>query len=102
MKILILAALLFAVPATGSTPDAWAALEAKSAAACIKASGLARSRVLPTTVRFSDALGIDARLVTGTYRQPQMKGARGLMLCAYDRRSGRVETSDAAGWWTRR
>lgn len=102
MKKLILIAALGAAAAQAATPDSYAALEAKVATACGKASGFDRATVSPTTVRFSDQAGVDARLVTGIYPQPHMKRAQGLMLCLYDRRSGRVEVQDAESWWTRR
>lgn len=38
---------------------------------------------------------IDARLVTGTYPQAHMKGAKGTMLCLYNRKTRRAETQEA-------
>jgi hypothetical protein len=102
MKKMILLAALAAAPAVAATPESYRALEARVAAACGKASGFERAKVSPTTVRFSDEAGVDARLVTGIYPQPHMKRAQGLMLCLYERRSGRVEVQDAESWWARR
>jgi hypothetical protein len=102
MKTFILIAALGAGAAQAATPESYAALEARVAAACGKASGFDRPTVSPTTVRFSDRAGVDARLVTGIYPQPHMKRAQGLMLCLYERGSGRVEVQDAESWWTRR
>ena len=87
--------------ASASTPESYRELEARVAKACIAESGFGKARVSPT-IRFSDDHGVDARLVTGIYPQPHMKGAQGLMLCLYDRRTKRAEVQDAASWWTRR
>lgn len=102
MNRLILMAALGAGAAQAATPESYAALEAKVASACGKASGFDKAMVSPTTIRFSDQAGVDARLVTGIYPQPHMKRAQGLMLCLYDRKSGRVEVQDAESWWTRK
>lgn len=87
-----------AVPAHASMPSAWAALDKASSAACIKAAGLRNAKVGPS-VRYSDRLLIDARVVTGTYPQPHMKGAAGSMLCLYHRTAKRAEVQDAAKMW---
>jgi heat shock protein HslJ len=49
-------------------------------------------------VRFSDAFGMEARLVRGVYPQAHMRGKEGLMLCLYDRRSKRAEVQEAQEW----
>lgn len=100
-KLVLIAGALVAGTAHGASPESYAALEAKVSTACAKASGFDKVLVSPTTIRFSDQTGVDARLVTGIYPQPHMKRAQGLMLCLYDRRSGRVEVQDADSWWTR-
>ena len=102
MKKIILTVALCAGAAQAATPESYAALEAKVSAACSKASGFDKALVSPRTIRFSDQAGVDARLVTGIYPQPHMKRAQGLMLCLYDRKSGRVEVQDAESWWTRK
>jgi hypothetical protein len=73
-------------------------LDRAERAACIKASGFARATVSPKIARFSDEVGYDIRLVSGTYPQKHMKGARGSMLCAYKRGSGSVEVQEFLGW----
>lgn len=80
-----------------SNRDAWEAVDRASAAACIAAAGLQRPTV-SAPVRFGDASGVDARLVSGTWPQPHMKGREGTLLCLYDRRSKRAEVQEAAGW----
>lgn len=102
MKKIILSMALCAGAAHAATPESYAALEAKVATACSKASGFDKAYVAKSTIRFSDEAGVDARLVGGIYPQPHMKRAQGLMLCLYDRKSGRVEVQDAESWWSRR
>jgi hypothetical protein len=57
-----------------ATPQSYAALDRASEAACARAADLGDTRVGPPT-RFSDAMRVDARMVTGTWRQPHMRGA---------------------------
>lgn len=84
--------------ATASSPGAWTAVEREAARACAAASGLRDPVVADSTVRFDDTLGVDARLVRGTWPQPHMKGAQALMLCLYDRRARRAQVQDAEPW----
>jgi heat shock protein HslJ len=91
----ILAAAVSAAPAFASTPGSYAVLDRQTTAACAKASGLPDASVGPV-VRFSDRFAMDARTVTGTYPQPHMKGAKGTMLCLYDRRTRRAEVQEMA------
>lgn len=98
---LVSACVFVGTGASASTSESYRELEAQAAKACIAESGFGKARV-SSTIRFSDDSGVDARLVTGIYPQPHMKGAQGLMLCLYDRRTKRAEVQDAAGWWTRR
>ncbi len=95
-----LALFLFALvpalaPAFAATPDNWAKLDKASEAACLTAANLGGAMVGPP-VRYSDRSGIDARVVTGTWRQPHMKGAKAKMLCLYNRKSKRVEVQELA------
>jgi heat shock protein HslJ len=94
VAVSLIAAMLAGSGAQGSSSGAYAALEKRSAAACIAASGLRNGRAGPI-VRFSDKVMIDARLVTGTYSQAHMKGAQGTMLCLYNRRTRRAEAQEA-------
>lgn len=79
--------------AASSTP-AWMAVDKASEAACRKASGFPDAVAGPP-VHFSDRFLVDARLVKGTYPQAHMKGAKGTMLCLYNRRTRRVEVQEA-------
>jgi heat shock protein HslJ len=66
-----------------------------SQAACLNAANLNNAETGPP-IRYSDRLLIDARVVTGTWPQPHMKGAKAKMLCLYHRRSKRVEVQELA------
>jgi len=92
MRVLILAA-LFALPAAASTPGSWQALDKRSGAACLKAANLKGAVVAPP-VHFSDKVLVDARVVTGKWPQPHMKGAAAAMLCLYNRRTRAVEVQE--------
>lgn len=89
------AAMLFAAPATAASPDAWAKLDKASEAACLKAANLGGATIGPP-IRYSDRTGVDARVVTGTWPQPHMKGAKAKMLCLYNRKNKRVEVQEMA------
>lgn len=62
---------LLATPAFASSDAAWAALDKASAKACIAASELVDAKVSAPT-RFSDTVGYDVRIVSGTYPQKHM------------------------------
>lgn len=81
--------------ATAATPLSYAELDLQTSAACIAASGLRGATVGPA-VRFSDDFLMDVRTVTGIYPQPNMKGAKGIMLCLYNRQTQRAETQEMA------
>ena len=81
--------------AAAAPASAYAELDRRSAAACIKAAALKDSRV-GSAVRFSDPTGYDARVVTGRWPQPHMKNAPARMLCLYERRTGRAEVQELA------
>lgn len=82
-------------PIQASSGDAWAALDKASAKACIAASGFLKAKVSAPT-RFSDTVGYDFRIVSGTYPQKHMKGAKGQMLCLYARKTKTVEVQELA------
>lgn len=88
--------LLAAGTAHAATPASYASLDRASSAACLKASALRNGRVGPMT-RFSDRAGMDARVVTGIWPQPHMKGAPATILCLYNRRAKRAEVQELAG-----
>ena len=79
---------------TASTTSAWMAVDKASEAACRKASGFPDAVAGPP-IHFSDRFLVDARLVKGTYPQAHMKGAKGAMLCLYNRRTKRTGVQDA-------
>ncbi len=88
-------AMLLAAPATAATPEAWMKVDRASEAACLKAANLGGATAGPP-VRFSDRTSVDARVVTGTWPQPHMKGAAAKMLCLYNRKNKRVEVQELA------
>ena len=90
-----LVATTFGSFANASTPASYAALDRRTSAACIIASGLANATVGPVT-RFSDRFLMDVRTVTGTYPQPHMQGASATMLCLYNRNTRRAEAQQMA------
>jgi heat shock protein HslJ len=77
-----------------AAPHAWAALDARSAAECSRASGLLEPKV-GAPVRFSDQVGIDVRIVTGIAPQQHMNRASVTMVCGFDRGTGKVEVVEA-------
>lgn len=89
------AAILLAAPATAATPEAWMKVDKASEAACLKAANLGGAMAGPPT-RYSDRTGVDARVVTGTWPQPHMKGAKAKMLCLYNRKTKRTEVQEMA------
>lgn len=88
-------AMLLAAPATAATPEAWMKVDRASEAACLKAANLGGATAGPP-LRFSDRTSVDARVVTGTWPQPHMKGAAAKMLCLYNRKNKRVEVQELA------
>src|SRR3546814_15876385 len=95
-SFLSLAVAIAAVPVAASTPQAYRELDRASSTACLRASGFRNAAFAPSPLRFSDRLGVDARLITGTFPQPHMKGRRGMALCLNDRRTNRNEVVNAA------
>lgn len=71
------------------------AVDKASQAACIKAAALTDATAGPPA-RYSDKMLIEARVVTGTWPQPHMKGAKARMLCLYNRKAKRVEVQELA------
>lgn len=90
-----LSTLAFVAPVYAATPDSYAKLDKASEAACIKAANLNGASV-GAAIRYSDRTGVDARVVTGTWPQPHMKGAKAKMLCLYNRKTKRVEMQEMA------
>lgn len=91
-------ALLFGGSAQGSSDQAWAQLDKRVKGACIAMSGLQYPVVSATPIRFSDAIGVEARLVRG-YNVVNGRRVGKRLLCAYNRRNGRAEVQEAQAWW---
>jgi heat shock protein HslJ len=92
-SLMIIAAVAITAPAVAATPDSWAKNDKVSEGACLKAANLGGAAV-GGPVRYSDRVGIDARVVTGTWPQPHMKGAKAKMLCLYNRKTKRAEVQE--------
>ncbi len=82
-------------PAIAATPESWAKLDKVSEAACLKAANLTNAKA-GQPMRYSDRLGIEARMIEGVWPQPHMKGAKAKMLCLYNRKNKRVEVQEIA------
>lgn len=93
----MIATLMIATPAAASSPAAWSKFDGEVRKACITASGF-KSAQASSVLGFDDRVGKVALLVTGIWPQPHMKGARGTMLCLYDKRSRQAFTDEANGW----
>src|SRR3546814_20990142 len=104
MKALMIAGLaIAALPAVAATPQAYEELDRTSSLACLRARGFRDAAYAPEPLRFSDRLGVDARLVTGTYAQSDMKGKQGMVLCLYrsdERRVGKECVSTCSSRWS--
>jgi hypothetical protein len=90
--------LMISTPALAATPDAWAQSLSDAKLACRKASDFKNAAVVGKPLVFSDSNGKTAILVTGIWRPEHMKGARGTMLCLYDRASRTAEVTEAKNW----
>lgn len=94
-----IAATFGGIPAAkASSPAAWTQHEKDTRAACAAASGLKDPVGHPHAVLFDDSVGMDARLVTGTWKPAHMKGAKAAMLCLYDRRTRTATAQDVEAW----
>lgn len=96
-SLIALSAILCALPAAASTPAAWAKLDREVKRSCVAASEFRRPRV-SDIILFNDTVGQVALIVSGIYRQPQMKGARGTSLCLYDRQTREAVVEEITGW----
>lgn len=98
-RLMVIGALaLGASAASASSPEEWAALDRRVNGACIAMSGLQYPVVSATPIRFSDAIGVEARLVRG-YNLVRGRRVNQRLLCAYNRSTGRAEVQPAQAWW---
>lgn len=95
-KNIIIAALLVATsaPALASTTAAWSQMGKRANRACVAMSGLARAQLLASKLSYSDAIGVEARLIRSTDPRGRMKR----LICLYNRSSGRAEVQEAPNW----
>lgn len=92
-RLLCAAFLVAGVPASASTPAAWAQLDRQVERACRAAAGLQRAKVQRDKASFSDTVPIELRIVEGYNRG----GVIDVKLCAFNRRTGRVAITDGTG-----
>jgi hypothetical protein len=88
---------LSAQPTAASTPEAWSAHAQEVIGACAAASGLRQPHAAGELIEFDDRVGYTAVLIAGHYPQPQMHGARGRVLCLFDKRTRQANISVADG-----
>jgi hypothetical protein len=74
-----------------SSNEAWDALVKEAGAACQIASELEQSRVLWSNPAYERQAAL---LITGKWKQTQMKGKQGYMLCLFDKQSAKVEIQE--------
>ncbi len=97
-KFIVLGLLSFVTsPAGASSTDAWKQLAQQAKLRCIQASHFKGAKASEPVV-FSDESGQLAVLVTGTFPQVSLKGAKGTNLCLYDRRSKTAQVEEANDW----
>ncbi len=93
VRYLAVAAAL-AAPAFASSPDAWAEYETEVKQACFAATGFKDPAAHTSIIGFDDAVGYDALIVTGVYPQPHMDGAKGEMLCLFDKKTRKAVAAE--------
>lgn len=90
-----IATLTISAPATAATPDVYAKIDKASEVACLKAAGLTNATAGPT-LRYSDRVMVDARILEGVRLGADTKVAKAKMLCLYNRKNKRVEVQELA------
>ena len=88
---------LIATVVLASSDAAQAEFTLAVAEKCAAASGFKHAHV-SELVQFDDTLNKVATLVTGVFPQKALKGAKGKMLCVYDKRTRQVWIDEAKGW----
>ncbi|PZF76903.1 hypothetical protein DK847_10605 [Aestuariivirga litoralis] len=86
----LLALGLLAGSAQASSPDAWAELHKRAAAACLKTSDLKKARA-GRPVDFEDKVLV---IIDGLWPQPHMKNAPARFACLYDKRKRTAEVAE--------
>lgn len=93
LALVTVAGVALAVPATASTARSWAQLKVRVVEACRLKSGLKSAKI---TDYWPDFETLAAARVIGVYPQKHMKGRRGVLLCLYDKHTGKAETQEPA------
>lgn len=80
--------------APASSPEAWSDYEKEVAAACFAATGFKDAEAHTKLIVFGDDIGRDALIVEGIYPQAHMNGAKGKMLCLFDKATRKAAVSE--------
>ena len=81
------------VAALASSPAAWQQMDQRVARACLAAAGLSQAKLIADKASFSDRVAVELRIVEGYNSQSVID----VKLCAYDRRTGRADTTEGVG-----
>ena len=84
----------FASLANASSTEACNALDKAVIDSCVKASQLKNAKPAGTSALFDDAVGYNALLIKGQYKQAFMKNKTGTELCLYDRKNKKAVSTE--------
>lgn len=91
LSIVIVSAASLSALSRASSEAAWKELAEKAGKSCMKASGFDDPAIAWSGLDYDSKAAL---LVTGTWPQAHMNGARGAMLCLYDKQSGTTGLSE--------
>lgn len=91
LSIVIIGAASLSALSRASSDAAWKELADKAGTACMKASGFDEPAIAWSSLDYRDDAAL---LVTGIWPQAHMNGARGAMLCLYDKAAGSTEINE--------
>ena len=96
MRTILIATIVVTIawPAFASTPQSWAQMNQRANRACVAMSGLSQPELLAQRISFSDAFGMELRMIRGK----DERGRTQRKLCLYSRKTGRTEVQDAPAW----
>lgn len=84
-----------AAAVAAATPDEWERHREEVVVACTKASGLRNPKPVGELVIYSDQVGYDALLMSGTHPEPHMKSKKTQVLCLFNRSTRWAYATDA-------
>ncbi|MBD2054482.1 hypothetical protein H6F88_00260 [Oculatella sp. FACHB-28] len=89
--------LVTAIAVQASSPEAWEQHYQEVRTSCLNVSGLNNAEPVGEIITFSDDVGYDALLVSGTYPQPDLNNQAGQVLCLFNRQTRQAIVSEADG-----